>query len=99
MTFNENSRVKFPGLLHFLRIGYTYQSKRNMEIRQYNNILQMYLSSQVVIPLGDILKKFDKLLQPLYQLIKQVEKENQRLSSLREFFLPMMINDQVRYIG
>ncbi len=38
MTFNENSRVKFPGLLHFLRIGYTYQSKRNMDIRQHNNI-------------------------------------------------------------
>ncbi len=38
MAFNENSRVKIPGLLHFLRIGYIYQSKRNMDIRSHNNI-------------------------------------------------------------
>ncbi len=54
---------------------------------------------KVVIPPGDILEKFDKLLQPLYKLIKQVEKENQRLSSLRDFLLPMLINEQVKYIG
>ena len=38
MEFNENSRVKIPGLLHFLRIGYTYQSKKTTDIRSHNNI-------------------------------------------------------------
>lgn len=53
---------------------------------------------KVVVPPDDILEKFDRLLQPLYQLMKQVEKENQKLSSLREFFLPMLINGQVKYM-
>ncbi len=38
MAFNENSRVKIPGLLHFLRMGYTYQSKKTADIRPHNNI-------------------------------------------------------------
>ena len=38
MEFNEDSRVKIPGLLHFLRLGYTYQSKKGQNIQKHNNI-------------------------------------------------------------
>lgn len=38
MKHNEDSRVKIPGLLHFLRLGYTYQSKKNVNIDPKNNI-------------------------------------------------------------
>lgn len=38
MAFNEDSRVKLPGLLHCIRLGYTYQSKKGQKIQQHNNI-------------------------------------------------------------
>lgn len=30
--FNEDTRVKIPATLHFLKIGYSYQSKNNADI-------------------------------------------------------------------
>ena len=38
MAFNEDSRVKLPGLIHFRRLGFTYQTKKNQNIQQHNNI-------------------------------------------------------------
>ncbi len=38
MKFNEDSRVKVPALLHFRRLGYEYQTKKNAKIDKRNNI-------------------------------------------------------------
>ncbi|WP_406546968.1 type I restriction endonuclease [Succinimonas sp.] len=38
MKFNEDSRVKIPALIHFLRLGYKYQTKKNQNIDLRNNI-------------------------------------------------------------
>lgn len=38
MAFNEDSRVKIPALLHFLRLEYTYQTKKKQNINPHNNI-------------------------------------------------------------
>lgn len=38
MKYNEDSRVKIPALLHFLRLGYIYQSKKGIDIDPRNNI-------------------------------------------------------------
>lgn len=38
MIHNENTRVKLPALLHFLRLGYKYQTKRNTMVDSRNNI-------------------------------------------------------------
>lgn len=40
MEFNENSRVKVPALLHFLRLGYKYQNKSIANIDKRNNIFK-----------------------------------------------------------
>ena len=32
MRFDENTRVKFPATIHFLRLGYDYQSLKNAQI-------------------------------------------------------------------
>lgn len=38
MKFNEDSRVKIPALLHFKRLGYEYQTKKNTNIDMRNNV-------------------------------------------------------------
>lgn len=38
VVYNEDSRVKIPALLHFMRLGYKYQSKKGANIDTRNNI-------------------------------------------------------------
>ncbi|MFW5891707.1 MAG: type I restriction endonuclease, partial [bacterium] len=40
LKFDEDSRVKVPALLHFLRLGYNYQSKKTANIDHRNNIFK-----------------------------------------------------------
>lgn len=47
MKHNEDSRVKIPAILHFLRLGYTYQSKKNALIDGRNNIFTQIFKSSI----------------------------------------------------
>lgn len=40
MTFNENSRVKIPALLHLMRLGYTYIPQTQQNRRKDTNIFE-----------------------------------------------------------
>jgi type I restriction enzyme, R subunit len=69
MKFNEDSRVKIPAIFHFTRLGYLYQSKKNIKINPKNNILV------------DIFKESIKKINnkdytdvELEELIKEIEK-------------------------
>ena len=53
----------------------------------------------LLIPTNDVLNKIDLLLQPIIKQIEMNIQENNRLSSLRDFLLPMLMNGQVRFIG
>lgn len=44
---NEDSRVKLPALLHFKRLGYAYQSKKNAKIDTRNNIFVDVFSESI----------------------------------------------------
>lgn len=44
---NEDSRVKLPALLHFKRLGYEYQSKKNTAIDIRNNIFVDVFSDSI----------------------------------------------------
>lgn len=47
MIFNEDSRVKVPALIHFIRLGYSYQSKKGQNIDPRNNIFVNILKQSV----------------------------------------------------
>ena len=36
--FNENTRVKFPALMHLTRIGYTYHALKELDLDPETNI-------------------------------------------------------------
>jgi type I restriction enzyme R subunit len=38
MAFNENTRVKLPGILHLCRLGYTYLPLKNAKRDESSNI-------------------------------------------------------------
>lgn len=68
MTFNEDSRVKIPATLHFRRLGYIYQSKKNQNIQKHNNIFVDVFKSAI----RDINGK-DYSDEQLDDAIKQIE--------------------------
>jgi type I restriction enzyme S subunit len=51
---------------------------------------------KVVIPKFGLQEKFDSVVMPQLKKIKEIEKENQKLSELRDWLLPMLMNGQVR---
>ena len=52
---------------------------------------------KTVMPKTEILKQFDNKVQSFYSMIRQNEKQNKELASLREFLLPLLMNGQVRF--
>ena len=51
---------------------------------------------KLLIPKMSIQEKFCKMVDPFYEKIRNTETENQQLTSLREFLLPMLMNGQVK---
>lgn len=40
--FNENTRVKFPALMHLTRIGYTYHALKELDLDPGDKYCQGY---------------------------------------------------------
>ena len=57
--------------------------------------LQLFKTKDVV-PDKTILKSFEGKIEPMFQRILVNEKENQKLSELRDWLLPMLMNGQVK---
>ncbi len=54
------------------------------------------LATKILIPNKDVLIQFDNALQKYYELKNCHFNENQQLTSLRDFLLPMLMNGQVK---
>jgi len=71
--------------------------RRNVDGTTFGSITKEDLFSLSVIKPGkSILEKFQKLLFPAFEKQNQIELENQHLSSLRDWLLPMLMNGQVK---
>lgn len=81
--FNENTRVKFPALMHLTRIGYTYHALNNLNLDPETNIAKDIFARQIkalnpemtddgiTLLLGDIRNKLnnDDLGREFYKMI------------------------------
>ena len=52
---------------------------------------------KVVMPPEEILERFDNYVQAFYLQIQKNKIENEELSSLRNFLLPLLMNGQVGF--
>lgn len=63
------------------------------------NIKNEHLTNNILpIPKDYILSKFEKMISPIFDKQAKILKENQYLSSFRDFLLPMLMNGQVGFI-
>lgn len=71
MSFNENSRVKIPAILHLTRMGYKYLSLKDITWDQDNNIIPDIFYSSITklnpdIDSSEIRRLYDKLVLSLW---------------------------------
>jgi type I restriction enzyme S subunit len=70
--------------------------RRNNDGTTFGSITKDDLFSlQVIIPPTEIVNQFDKKLYTSFEKQNNIEQQNQQLSSLRDWLLPMLMNGQV----
>lgn len=62
---------------------------KNMNKGDFSNIVLVY-------PNDDLLKKYTLIVKPLFNQMKSLTLENEKLKSLRDFLLPLLLNAQVK---
>jgi type I restriction enzyme S subunit len=48
-----------------------------------------------LVPLGNTISSYTKLIKPIFNQQQNLEEENQKLTELRDWLLPMLMNGQV----
>lgn len=51
----------------------------------------------IIIPDADVIKKYNNKMEKLFEVIQRNLLENEELSSLRDFLLPLLMNGQVGF--
>lgn len=82
---------------------YTYFSIKDIDFTKLNTgtgvpsmTASILYQLQILNPNADILKKFDELVRTTYRMIFDNHKQNQELTQLRDWLLPMLMNGQVK---
>lgn len=57
----------------------------------------LFKDTQIVIPSDEILKKFNKISNTIFNKISRIYRENQELQKLRDYLLPLLMNGQVGF--
>ncbi|HFI0291746.1 TPA: restriction endonuclease subunit S [Streptococcus suis] len=82
---------------------YTYFSIKDIDFTKLNTgtgvpsmTASILYQLQILNPNADILKNFDELVRTTYRMIFDNRKQNQDLTQLRDWLLPMLMNGQVK---
>ncbi|HTJ50576.1 MAG TPA: restriction endonuclease subunit S [Cyclobacteriaceae bacterium] len=98
-AIRANQETIIPSYLYFeLSKGHGYsQIMGSLSGSTVFGIRQDVLRTiRVLIPNYDLQKKFDQIILPQLRQIKELEQQNQKLSELRDWLLPMLMNGQVQ---
>lgn len=57
----------------------------------------LFKDTHIVIPSDEILKEFNKISNTIFNKISRIYKENKELQKLRDFLLPLLMNEQVGF--
>lgn len=55
-----------------------------------------FKSLKIIVPEESVLKKFDEIVSPLFKCVDKNDKENQKLSTLRDTLLPKLMSGQIK---
>lgn len=73
--------------------------RRNVDGTTFGSITKDDLFTlKVVRPDDGVLKKYNEIINPVFQKQNKIEFENQKLTELRDWLLPMLMNGQVKVL-
>jgi len=73
--------------------------RRNVDGTTFGSITKDDLFTlKVVRPEDGVLKKYNEMINPIFQKQNKIEFENQKLAELRDWILPMLMNGQVKVL-
>ena len=91
---------KYPKSFYFFELlNYLQHFKMMAELRKttMGHITQDHLrESRITIPPIEIINELDKIIKPILEKKVKLEIENQKLTELRDWLLPMLMNGQVK---
>src|SRR5690554_823330 len=96
--FKVTSKKYRRSFYYFQLIWYLQHFKMIAELRKttMGHITQDHLKqSRIVVPPIDIVKNLDKQLKPVQEKQILINRQNQHLTALRDWLLPMLMNGQV----
>lgn len=90
--FNENTRVKFPALMHLTRIGYTYHALKELDLDPETNIAKDIFYRQI--------KKFNPQLtdESISLLLGEIRNKLNNEDLGREFYRMISSNSGTKLI-
>ena len=96
--FKVTSDIYPKSFYYFELLNYLQHFKMMAELRKttMGHITQDHLKqAYIAIPDANLLEKMEQLILPIFQKQLVVQKQNQQLTQLRDFLLPMLMNGQV----
>ncbi len=94
LNSKSNANTYLFGVLRNLKQVF---DRRNVDGTTFGSIIKDDLFSlNVIIPDKTILTKYQKLVNPAFEKQNRIDLENQQLTHLRDWLLPMLMNGQVR---
>ena len=75
--------------------GYWLKQSNGSTMPILNNAL--IENTKVILPKNELYLEFENIIKPFYEKIYNIQKENQELTSLRDFLLPLLMNGQVGF--
>lgn len=88
----------------FFMIKFLHERVKLLEFENSGSVQKQLTVPQVsrfkiVVPSDDLLKKYHTITNPQIEIIDKNKKQNQKLSELRDWLLPMLMNGQVSVGG
>ena len=82
--------------LYFLKILFQFEQRFFTGSGLKHLQKDIFKKQFMLLPSDDVLVKFNAIMDNFYSKITECKTENQQLTSLRDFLLPMLMNGQVK---
>jgi type I restriction enzyme S subunit len=89
-----------PGVSHTFLFFLAKELIQHLQVKSSGSVFDSIVSNDIeltnlAIPTEDVIEKFAAVVEPAFEKIANNTKENQQLSQLRDWLLPMLMNGQV----
>ena len=89
-----------PGISHIYLFFLTKELIHHLQVKSSGSVFDSIVSNDIefstlAIPDSNVIKKFAAAVEPAFEKIANNTKENQHLTQLRDWLLPMLMNGQV----